>query len=73
MWSVHLLPLILSSSPPPSLSLSLSAESVSRYLGLVLAGLAGSAHMVSASVISLSRLLYEFHGEQGLQWFVGGV
>ena len=46
-----------------SLSLSIS-ESVSRYLGVVLAGLAGSAHMVSATVISLSHLLFEFHGQQ---------
>lgn len=37
-------------------------ESVTQYMKLVLAGLAGSAHMVSATVISLSRLLYEFHG-----------
>lgn len=37
-------------------------ESVNQYMKLVLAGLAGSAHMVSATVISLSRLLYEFHG-----------
>ena len=38
------------------------AESVTQYMKVVLAGLAGSPHMVSATVISLSRLLYEFHG-----------
>ena len=37
-------------------------EAVSDYLLTVLAGLAGSTHMVSATLLSLSRLVYEFHG-----------
>ena len=36
---------------------------MSDYFLTVLAGLAGSAHMVSATLLSLSRLVYEFHGK----------
>lgn len=39
-----------------------SAECVSDYLLTVLAGLAGSTHMVSATLLALARLVYEFHG-----------
>ena len=39
-----------------------STEAVSDYFLTVLAGLAGSAHMVSATLLGLSRLVYEFHG-----------
>ena len=34
-----------------------------EYFVKVLAGLAGSAHMISATILVLSRLVYEFHGE----------
>ena len=37
-------------------------EAVSDYFLTILAGLAGSAHMVSATLLALSRLVYEFHG-----------
>ena len=59
-------------NPEGIISLSLSVitstyhhqiDSITRYMNIVLAGLAGSAHMMSASVISLSRLVYEFHGK----------
>lgn len=38
-------------------------EAVSDYFLTVLAGLAGSTHMVSATLLALSRLVYEFHGK----------
>ena len=37
-------------------------EALKDYFVVVLAGLAGSPHMVSATLLSLSRLVYEFHG-----------
>ena len=37
-------------------------ESLTQYVGVVLAGMAGSSHLVSASIISLSKLLFEFKG-----------
>jgi ribosomal RNA-processing protein 12 len=40
-----------------------TSEAVSDYFLTVLAGLAGSAHMVSATLLALSRLVYEFHGK----------
>ena len=30
----------------------------------MLAGLAGSPHLVSATIVALTRLVHEFHGEQ---------
>ena len=54
---------VLTPPPPPPPPPPPTVEAVTRYMHLVLAGLAGSAHMVSASVISLSRLVYEFHGQ----------
>lgn len=39
-----------------------TVEAVGDYFLTVLAGLAGSTHMVSATLLSLSRLVYEFHG-----------
>ncbi|EDO48743.1 predicted protein [Nematostella vectensis] len=39
------------------------AEGLVAYLELVLAGLAGSPHMVSATIISISRLVFEFRGD----------
>lgn len=48
-------------------STSTFSESVTEYLTRVLAGLAGSTHMVAATIISLSRLVYEFHGNQYTQ------
>ena len=51
-----------------SLSLSSSprivcADSITRFLSSVLAGLAGSPHLVSATIVALTRLVHEFHGE----------
>lgn len=43
-----------------------------KYFSLVLAGLAGSPQMVSCTLISLSRLVYEFHGEYSTEYLVGG-
>jgi len=37
-------------------------DNIEQYFQLVVAGLAGSAHMISATVMSLTRLVYEFHG-----------
>ena len=39
------------------------SESMMKYFSLVLAGLAGSPRMVSCTLLSLSKLVYEFHGE----------
>lgn len=39
------------------------ADSVTDYFVKVLAGLAGSTHMISATILTLSRLVYEFHGQ----------
>ena len=33
-----------------------------EYFNMVIAGLAGSSHMVSATIGALARLVYEFHG-----------
>ena len=41
----------------------LSLDSVMDYFKLALAGLAGSTHMVSATITALARLVYEFHGK----------
>ena len=41
---------------------SYDQHSINEYLKLILAGLAGSAHMISATVVSLTRLVYVFHG-----------
>lgn len=41
----------------------LSLESVKEYFNVVLAGLAGTSHMVSATIGSLARLIYEFNGK----------
>jgi len=38
--------------------------SIAEYFNLIIAGLAGSAHMISATIISLTRLVYVFHGNQ---------
>ena len=40
----------------------LSLESMKEYFNVVLAGLAGTSHMVSATIGSLARLIYEFNG-----------
>lgn len=37
-------------------------ESITEYFVKVLAGLAGSLRMISATILTLSRLVYEFHG-----------
>lgn len=41
---------------------SYDQQSIDECFKLILAGLAGSAHMISATVISLTRLVYVFHG-----------
>jgi len=40
-------------------------ESMVKYFSLVLAGLAGSPRMASCTLLSLSKLIFEFHGETG--------
>ena len=40
-------------------------KSIGEYFKLIVAGLAGSAHMISATVMSLTRLVYVFHGNHG--------
>ena len=61
-------PFLLLSSLPPSLLLSsflpssCIIESVTDYFLMVLAGLAGSCHMISATILALARLVYEFYG-----------
>ena len=40
-------------------------QSIGEYFKLIIAGLAGSAHMISATIISLTRLVYVFHGNHG--------
>lgn len=37
-------------------------ESLTEYFHCVLAGLAGSPHMISCTLLALSRLVCEFHG-----------
>ena len=39
--------------------------SIAEYVKIIVAGLAGSAHMISATIISLTRLVYVFHGNHG--------
>ncbi len=39
------------------------AEALKQYFQLVLAGLAGSAHMISATELALTRILFEFKSE----------
>lgn len=39
------------------------AEAAADFLTKLLAGLAGSPHLVSGTILSLSRLVYEFHGK----------
>jgi len=46
----------LSCSPP--------AEAMQRFLLLVYAGLTGSVTMISCTVLALTRLFFEFKGEQ---------
>ena len=62
---------LLSLSLPPNLGLSLSlsfldahTESVREFFIEVLAGLAGSPHMVAATIGCLSHLVFEFRGKQ---------
>ncbi|KAJ7336525.1 pre-rRNA processing protein [Desmophyllum pertusum] len=38
-------------------------ECLTSFLELVIAGIAGSPHMISATIISVSRVLYEFRSE----------
>lgn len=38
-------------------------ESMTSFLELVAAGIAGSPHMISATIISVSKIVYEFRGE----------
>ena len=38
-------------------------ECLMSFLELVVTGIAGSPHMISATVISLSRVVYEFRSE----------
>ena len=40
-------------------------KSIGDYFNLIIAGLAGSAHMISATIMSLTRLIYAFHGNHG--------
>ena len=40
-------------------------KSIGEYFKLIIAGLAGSAHMISATIVSLTRLVYMFHGNHG--------
>lgn len=47
---------VLSPSPP--------AEAMERFLLLVYAGLTGSVTMISCTVLALTRLFFEFKGEQ---------
>lgn len=37
-------------------------KAIGEYFKLIVAGLAGSAHMISATIVSLTRLVYLFHG-----------
>lgn len=46
------------------LSPSPSAEAMERFLLLVYAGLTGSVTMISCTVLALTRLFFEFKGEQ---------
>lgn len=38
-------------------------ESMISFLELVAAGIAGSPHMISATIISVSKIVYEFRGK----------
>ena len=38
-------------------------ECLTSFLELVVAGIAGSPHMISATIISVSRVVYEFRSE----------
>ncbi len=41
--------------------------SVGRYVEMLSAGLAGSPHMISATILGLSRVIFEFKGKVGHQ------
>ena len=43
------------------------AEAATQFLTKMLAGLAGSPHLISGTVLSLSRLVYEFHGKHVIE------
>ena len=45
-------------------------KSIAEYFKLIVAGLAGSAHMISATIMSLTRLVYVFHGNHGSIFFM---
>ena len=45
-------------------------ESMVKYFSLVLAGLAGSPRMASCTLLSLSKLVFEFHGENQVVYHV---
>lgn len=45
-------------------------KSVGEYFKLIVAGLAGSAHMISATITSLTRLVYAFHGNHGNIFYI---
>lgn len=59
-------PFIFSFLAPPHIHMlthtTHNVESVTEYFLIVLAGLAGSCHMISATILALSRLVYEFYG-----------
>ena len=40
-------------------------ECLTSFLELVVAGIAGSPHMISATVISVARVVYEFRSKCG--------
>ena len=69
-WFVLLLSrYCISGKCPSRLSISFpSSECISSYLDLVVAGLAGSPQMISATIIAISRVLYEFRGEADSRW-----
>ena len=49
------------------LSVCVCAEAATQFLTKMLAGLAGSPHLISGTVLSLSRLVYEFHGKHVIE------
>ena len=45
-------------------------KSIEEYFKLIIAGLAGSAHMISATIVSLTQLVYVFHGNHGNIFYI---
>lgn len=49
---------------------SYDQKSIGEYFKVIVAGMAGSPHMISATVVSLTRLVYVFHGNYGNYFYM---